>query len=112
MDSYAAFPITQEHYQQAKIIIEAIRLQPDERPNRQGLVDIVNELADVGIDYFFLDSIRYAGMNKYKIKAASIGLQTFKSGLQPLLRSIVFSLSSDQITRIVDFMEGIFVESE
>ncbi|MFK7970299.1 MAG: hypothetical protein AB8F95_08030 [Bacteroidia bacterium] len=112
MQTYAAFPISLAHYKQAKSVIEAIRQEPDERPNRQALVSIVNELADVGIDHFFLDSIRYAGMSKFKIKAAELGLQTFKAGLQPLLRNIVFSLSTKQITRIVDFMEGIFVESE
>ncbi|MEZ4686091.1 MAG: hypothetical protein R3B47_08505 [Bacteroidia bacterium] len=51
-------------------------------------------------------------MHRIKIRAAELGLQTFKAGLQPLLRNIVFSLSDQQITRIVGFMEGIFVEGE
>jgi hypothetical protein len=112
MQVYAAFPITSADYEEAIKVIDNIRENPEAREHRLALVKIVNDLADVGIDYFFLDSIRYAGMNKIKVKAASLGLQTFKAGLQPLLRNIVFSLSNTQITRIVGFMEGIFVEGE
>lgn len=108
---FVAFPLPLPLFDRAQDVMMGIRGNPSEKSHRTGLFEVVNDMADEGIDFFFLKSIRYAGMSTFMIKTADIGLRTFKAGLQPLLRKVIQRLSDDQILRLVDFMEDIFVET-
>ncbi len=112
MSAYIAFPIAPPLHEKTSQVIANLRLDTAAKPNRRALLNIINELADEGIDHFFLQSLRHAGVNFIKIKAAEVGLATFKKGLQPLLKGFVNGMSDSQILKILDFMEGIIVEVE
>ena len=112
MTTYIAFPLSPALAQKTTQTIVQIRSDPSAKPNRQALVALVNELADQGIDHFFIQSIKHAGLGILKIKAAEMGLQTFKRGLQPLLKSVVKGMNDDQVLRVLEFMEGILVEKD
>ena len=112
MSSYIAFPIQPPLHQKALTVIADLRQDAAAKPNRKALLNVINELADEGIDHFFLQSLRHAGVNFLKIKTAEVGLHTFKRGLQPLLKGFVNGMSDAQILKILDFMEGIMIETE
>ena len=85
-------------------------------PDRVGFFveadQLISDMADQGIDYFFVRSLEEAKVGAVLIKGAKMGLQAFKGGLVPLLRQIVQGLEDAQLMRILDFMGGIFVEVE
>ncbi len=109
MNHFFAFPITSEQWENSQQVIENIRSEPENRQNRKALIDNINQMADVGIDHFFVKSLKQADLGYFKIKAAEVGLQTFKKGLQPILRQLVMGMSDAQILKIVDFMEGVMI---
>ena len=110
--NYIAFPISDALKIEADQVMENLRLQPSDSACRRSFVAIINRLADYGIDFFFVDSIRHAGLSNFIVKGAKIGLQGFKAALQPLLRRIVSSMDDEQIIRVLDFMEDVFVSDE
>jgi hypothetical protein len=112
MSFHIAFPIPNDQYQLAWQVMDDIREAPHDKGHRKALISLINQLADEGIDYFFLKSLKQAQLSFVKIKTAEVGLQTFKAGLQPLLKGIVNAMSDAQLLRIIDFMEGILLEVE
>jgi hypothetical protein len=112
MAHFLAYPISDALSQKTYQVMENLREAPGDKAYRKALIDIVNELADVGLDHFFVKSLKHANMGFLKIKTAEIGLTTFKNGLKPILKSLVNGMGDKQIIKIVDFMEGVVVEAE
>jgi len=112
MAYHFAFPLPDALTQKTFHVIATLREAPHLKANRKALIDLVNELADVGLAHFFVKSLKDAGINFLKIKAAEVGLQTFKNGLKPILRSMVYGMNDKQILKIIDFMETVMVDDQ
>lgn len=109
MAHFLAYPLSEPLAQKTFQTMENLREAPGDKANRKALIDLVNELADVGLDHFFVKSLKHANMGFLKIKTAEIGLTTFKNGLKPILKSLVNGMGDKQILKIVDFMEEVVI---
>ena len=109
---HIAFPITPDQLNTIEPLKTQLREEPGSKVLRKAYIKLINDLADTGIDYFFLKSLKDAGVGYLKIKTAEVGLQTLKTGLLPILRGFVNGLSDTQLLSILDFMEGILLRTE
>lgn len=109
MVHFLAYPISASVSEKTFQVIQNLKEAPGEKPNRKALIDIINELADVGLNHFFVKSLKHANLSFLKIKTAEIGIATFKNGLKPILRSLVYGMNDKQIVKIVEFMEEVIV---
>jgi len=112
MVHFLAYPLSDSLSKKTFQVIENLKESPGEKANRKALIDIVNELADVGLNHFFVKSLKHANLGFIKIKTAEVGIATFKNGLKPILRSLVYGMNDKQVLKIVEFMEGVVIEVE
>ena len=100
-----AFEISEDQYDQLRELVAALRAAPGDRAVVSGLTDLILDLTDTGLNYFFLYSLESIGVGALRRKGAEIALGTAGRVLPPVVRSTVGSMSEDQLLKLADFIE-------
>jgi len=109
---FIAFPVEEKEFEHTLELIASLRLSPDSKAYRTDLIKLIMDLAEQGIGYFFLESLRRAGINSLKVKTAEFALQGFKLTLNPMLRSFIMGMDDEHLLKVLEFVEGVMVVSE
>ena len=105
-----AFRIPHETHRQMAETIEIVRASNHPRDHSTELIDVVLELTELGLTYYFLKPLEVAEMGMMSLATAKIGLASARQGLPVIIRRIVGSASDEQILRLVDFMDSLLIE--
>jgi hypothetical protein len=89
--------------------LAAIREDPADRARVEDLVEIVLELTDFGLDYYYLEPLRRAGLGAMGMVPARMGIATVGRGFPPIVRRVLLSLDEEQILEIAGFIEDLLV---
>lgn len=101
----AAFEISQDQYDRAVEIVAALRTDPGDRAVVSSLIDLVLDLTDTGLNYFFLHPLELAGVGTLRRKGAEVALGTAGRVLPSVVRSTVGSMTEEQLLTLADFIE-------
>lgn len=104
-----AFEISRELRGRVLQAVEEVRREPNDKANVGKLVDVVIELTDCGLEYFFLYSLEQAAVGLVTRKGVELALGAAGRTLPPVVRRTVRSLSEEQLLQIADFVEHILV---
>ena len=69
-------------------VLDTVEQAPDAAAHRQALAEILVELTNVGLDYFFLKPLAQSGVNFLVQQSARLGL----AGAQQVMRSIIHQI--------------------
>jgi hypothetical protein len=105
-----AFEISEDQYDQLRKLLAALRADPGERAVVSELTDLILDLTDTGLSYFFLYSLESIGVGALRRKGAEIALGTAGRVLPPVVRSTVGSMTEDQLLKLADFIEHMVSE--
>ena len=100
-----AFEISPAQYARVLEIVSALREEPADRDVVSSLIDLVLDLTDTGLNYFFLHSLELIGVGALRRKGAEIALGTAGRVLPPVVRSTVGSMTEGQLLKLADFIE-------
>ena len=101
----AAFEISEDQYDRVLETVEALRADPGDRAVVGNLIDLVLDLTDTGLSYFFLHPLELAGVGALRRKGVEVAIGTAGRVLPSVVRSTISSMSDSQLVKIADFME-------
>lgn len=107
-----AFEIPPELMARAQAALEAVRDDPEHRPHIKALVEVVLELTDRGMDFYYLEPLRRAEVGTMARSAARLGIATVGRGIPPVVRRVVSSLDGEQVLAIADFIDEILIQAD
>lgn len=100
-----AFEIDQVQYARVQTIVAALREDPADREVVGSLIDLVLDLTDTGLTYFFLHPLELIGVGAIRRKGAEVAIGTAGRVLPSVVRSTVGSMSENQLLQLADFIE-------
>ena len=110
--SWVAFEIPGELSDRAETIVERLRRDPDKRQHVPELVDIIIEMTDKGLHYYFLHPLEEAGVGAMTRGAVELAIGTAGRTLPMVVRKTVKSLNDDQLVSIADFIDHMLIREE
>jgi len=102
-----AFEIDDDQYSRALEVVASLRDDPADRQVSRELIDLVVELTDVGLAYFFLHPLELADVGAIRRQGVKVALGTAGRVLPAVVRSTVGSMNERQLLKIADFIEHI-----
>ncbi len=110
--SFIAFPISQELRQRTLDLVEELRQSDSIEGYADRLIDMVDEIAEVGMQYFFLHPVRMVGMNSLIQKTIAVTVQSGKKAVLGVSRQVARRLDDAQLREVAGFLESLFLDVE
>jgi len=107
-----AFQISADLRRRAESVVESIRSDPDKKKHAPALVEVVLEMTDAGLHYYFLHPLERAGVGVVTRSAVDLAIGTAGRALPMVVRKTVKSLKDEQILSIADFLDEILIQEE
>ena len=99
------FEIDNVQYARILEIVAALREDPADREIVGNLIDVILDLTDTGLTYFFLHPLELVGVGAFRRKGAEVALGTAGRVLPSVVRSTVGSMDESQLLQLADFIE-------
>jgi len=78
-------------------LLAALEQPRDDPRQRNALTDLVLELLDAGLDYYFLRPLKLAQAGFVAEQTARLGLDSVRRAMSPVIRSIIGRLDKRQV---------------
>lgn len=109
---WVAFEIPGDLLLRAESIVDRLRTDPDRKRHAPELVEIVLELTDRGLHYYYLHPLEEARVGTMTRKAVELAIGTAARALPMVVRKTVGSLSDEQLLSLADFIDLILIREE
>lgn len=109
---WVAFEIPGELRLRAESIVERLRSDPDKKQHAPELVEVVVEMTDRGLHYYFLHPLEEARVGSMTRKAVELAIGTAGRTLPMVIRKTVGSLGDEQLSSLADFLDHIMIKEE
>jgi hypothetical protein len=100
-----AFEIDTDQHARILEVVAWLRRDPGDPGAAAMLIDVVLDLTDTGLSYFFLHPLELTGVSTIRRKGVEVALGTASRVLPPVVRSTVGSMSQTQLLKLADFIE-------
>lgn len=104
-----AFRITPELAERAQAALRAVREDPSDEYHVEGLVEVILELTERGMDFYYLEPLRRARAGTITTSAARLGIAAAGRGIPTIVRRVVSSLDEEQLLSIAGFVDEILI---
>lgn len=105
MPAKFSFPLTEALELRIKTLIEEVRATEQKRQYALKAFQIVSDLSDIGLDYFFVQTLKRAGFGRIKIMAIENALSIGKRAILTITKKMMKNMSDEQIAVIIDLFE-------
>lgn len=105
-----AFQISADLRRRAESVVETIRSDPDKKKHAPALVEVVLEMTDAGLHFYFLHPLERAGVGVVTRSAVDLAIGTAGRTLPMVVRKTIQSLNDEQILTIAEFLDEILVQ--
>ena len=109
---WVAFEIPGELRLRAEQIVERLRADPDKKQHAAELVEVVVDMTDHGLHYYFLHPLEEARVGAMTRKAVEMALGTAGRTLPMVVRKTVKSLNDDQLSGRADLKNPMMSREE
>ncbi|MBZ0090104.1 MAG: hypothetical protein K8H90_06980, partial [Thermoanaerobaculia bacterium] len=103
------FFYSRELHGRALELLDTVEHASDPVRHRQALGELVLELTDAGLDYYFLRPLTLADSGFLVRQSASLGMSGAKNILAPILRNVVGRMDGYQLKIIAGFVRQLMV---
>lgn len=104
-----AFRISPELRARTEAALAAVREAPADRPRVEELVEVILELTEAGLDYYYLEPLRRADVGAMSTAAARLGVAAAGRSLPTIVRRVVLPLDEAQILSIAEFIDELLI---
>lgn len=109
---WVAFEIPGDLRLRAEQVVERLLADTDKRQHAPELVDVVVDMTDHGLHYYFLHPLEEAQVGAMTRKAVEIALGTASRTLPMVVRKTIKSLNDEQLSSLADFIDHILIKEE
>ncbi|MDC0231495.1 hypothetical protein OAK19_05970 [Aureispira] len=103
---YLGFPLSSELEQRVEEVINDIQEASNKRQYALKLFQAINDLSDVGLDYYFIQSLRTAGLGKIKMIAIENAIKMNKKAILTIGKGIIKGMNDNQLLIIANIIES------
>ena len=82
-------------------VLNAIEAEPDHPKHGSALADLVHELIEAGMDYYFLRALKQAQMGFVAEQSAKLGMSGAVKIISTVTRKFVLRMNQDQLLVVV-----------
>ena len=104
-----AFAVAPELAARTEAVIDKLRASEDRKQHVAELVEVVLELTEAGLHFYYLHPLELAGVGLVSRSAAKVGIAAAGKGIPIIVRRVVGSMSDDQLLRIAEFIDRMLV---
>jgi hypothetical protein len=101
------FRYSSELHRRALAVLDALEADADPTRHRQALSELVVELTDAGLDYYFLRPLELADSGFVVRQSANLGMMGAKNFMSPVLRSVIGRMEAFQLKIVAGFIRGL-----
>ncbi len=112
VNTYVAFPIPEELRTRTLETLQELRAADSISGYADRLIDLVDEISEHGMRYFFLHPVELVGLNTMAQKTIGVTIQSGKKAVLGVSRQLARRLDEEQLRQIADFLESLLVEME
>ena len=105
---YLGFPLSEELTQRVLEVIRDVQTSNNKRQHALRLFQVINDLSDVGLDYYFIQSLKRAGLGKIKMIAIENAIKMNKKAILTIGKGIIKAMNDDQLLIIANIIEESF----
>ena len=105
-----SFPLSPDLRKQTLETIAALRESSDRRQHIPLLSDLISDLTEAGLEYYFVHSLEKAGVGVIGVSTAKLGIASTAKGLPVVVNKVVGLMSDDQLSAVADFIEAALIE--
>lgn len=102
---YLGFPIPKEIEAKLYTVLEKVKSEEKKSKYAMDIYDVVVDLSDAGLDYFFMKPLEEAKIGRIKLRAIAFAIKTGKKGILSVGKGIIKAMNDEQISVIVRLLE-------
>lgn len=88
-------------------VLAALEASPDEAHHRVAVADLVADLVDAGMDYYFLRALHLAEVGFIKEQSARLGISGAAKLINSVSRKFIVSMDSKQLLAVASHMRSL-----
>ena len=101
---YLGFPLSLELEQRVEEVINDIQTSSNKRQYALKLFQAINDLSGAGLNFFFIESLRSAGLGKIKMIAIENAIRLNKKAILTIGKGIIKSMNDNQLLIIANII--------
>ncbi|ARU55169.1 hypothetical protein OLMES_1084 [Oleiphilus messinensis] len=105
-------PLSAEHHRRANDVIAKIKLAEQASKHTIELIDIILDLTEHGLHFYFLSPLERIGAGSMTMKVAKVGLGSTYKGMKMVISKVLKNLDDRQILMLTEFLEEIMHPAE
>ena len=109
---HVAAPVPQEVRDKAAKVIQRVRYQAPASQHLNLLLEVIDELTEAGLNFFFISPLHRVGAGSMTLKVAQMGLHSTQKGMSLVIKKVLQRLDERQLVAIIDFLQEILFEPE
>lgn len=102
---YLGFPLTEGLEDRVQEILLDLKNNTNRRQFSLKLFQVISDLSDEGLDYFFIQSLKRAGLGKIKMIAVENAIKIGKKAILTVGKGIIKAMSDEQLLIIGNVLE-------
>ena len=99
-----AFAVPPELAARTEAVVAKLRSDDDRKQHVPELVEVVLELTETGLHYYFLHPLELAKVGVVARSAAKVGIAAAGRGIPVIVQKVVSGMSDDQLLAVAEFM--------
>ena len=105
-----SFPLSEELRQQTVETLAKLRESSDRRKHIPLLSNLISDLTETGLEYYFVHSLKQAGVGLIGVSTAKLGIASTSKGIPVVMNKVVGLMSDNQLLAVADFIEEALIE--
>lgn len=102
---YLGFPISEGLENRVQEILSDLKNNTSRRQYALKLFQVVSDLSDEGLDYFFIQSLKRAGLGRIKMIAVENAIKVGKKAILTVGKGILKAMNDEQLLIIGNVLE-------
>ncbi len=94
------FPLTEASHARMSEVLTALEQADDPEDHREELADLVADLTQAGMDYYYLRALKLAGAGAVATGSAKVGISTAVKMISSVSRSFIMRMDTKQLLKV------------
>jgi len=102
---YLGFPLSDNLKARVEAVVAEVKAASNRRQHALKLFQVISDLSDEGLDYYFIQSLKRAGLGRIKMIAVENALAVGKKAILTVGKGIIKAMNDEQLLIIANVIE-------
>ncbi|BDS10781.1 hypothetical protein [Aureispira anguillae] len=105
VQKYLGFPLSESLLNRVHEVIQDLKKDTNKRQHALRLFQAISDLSDEGLDYYFIQSLKRAGLGRIKMIAVENAIKVGKKAILTVGKGIIKAMTDEQLLIIATVIE-------